>query len=138
MAEASDTTTMTWRACPAATHPRRAIVAVAGILGIAAMLWTIGPLASIGGAILMVVMLNVFFLTSRFTIDEEGITARYPLRRLHLRWSDVRRCFVDSDGGFLSRRHRPSRWDRGMNLYFSDRRDEVVAAIYDHLPEGVA
>ncbi len=85
-----------------------------------------------GGAVLLLVLsLSRFFFRSNFAIDDEGIWARYPLRKKYLRWGDVRRFAHDEEGGFLSTRVRASRMDvyRGMYLRFGDAGKEVAARI---------
>ena len=55
--------------------------------------------------------INRFFLPSTFKIDEDGITASYPLRSMRLKWKDLRRFLVGEQGGLLSRRARSSSMD---------------------------
>ncbi len=133
---------MSWRAHPA--RERRAHAVGAGVAILALSLATFAmfvhfawaPLA----AGLLVVSLNRFFFPSSFTIDEEGITAQYPLRRLRLRWIDVRRFVHDRNGGYLSTRARPSRLDayRGMHLLFGEQREAIVQCIQGLVARGEA
>ena len=84
--------------------------------------------------------LNRFFFASTFIIDDAGIEARYPLRKLRLEWKDIRRFLHDSDGGYLSTRSRPSRFDayRGMHLLFSDDREKANALIESKVDSTLA
>ncbi|MHC5002381.1 MAG: PH domain-containing protein [Planctomycetota bacterium] len=132
--------TLCWRAHPAGERVGRALVAgavVAGLAGLSAVLMQSVWWAALAIAVL-VLALNRFFLPSRFAIDEEGITARYPLRRVRYRWSDLRRFVLDENGGYLSTRARASWMDayRGMHVLFGNDRDAVVAGIRGHMPQG--
>ncbi|MFQ5653776.1 MAG: PH domain-containing protein, partial [Planctomycetota bacterium] len=82
-------------------------------------------------AALLVLALNRFYFPSRFRIDDEGITARYTLRRQRCRWSEVRRFRHDERGAWLTPRSRPSRLDayRGMHILFGRHREEVIERI---------
>ncbi len=112
----------------------------------------VGVIAAVGGAvylsfgggwsslsvIVLVGALNRFFFPSRFTIDPDGITARYPLRNQRFRWGDLRRWAVDRHGCYLSTRARRSRLDayRGMHVLFGRHREAVLEGIRDHLAKG--
>jgi len=91
--------------------------------------------AGTGGAVLLILALNRFFLPSRFSVDHEGITANHPLRSRRLRWTDVRRFVHDGRGGYLSTMARPSRLDawRGMHILFGDQRQGVIDQIHGRL-----
>lgn len=125
---------LAWRAHPAADRPAQAVLAIGIILVVAGFVYVTSE--SIGFALLSVLLLtaalNRFFLPSRFTIDEEGITAAYPLRRLRHKWNELQRFVWDDYGGYLSTRARPSRLDayRGMHLLFEERdRAHVIERI---------
>ncbi len=112
----------------------------------------VGVIAAVGGAvylsfgggwsslsvIVLVGALNRFFFPSRFTIDPEGITARYPFRTQRFQWGDLRRWAVDRHGCYLSTRARRSRLDayRGMHVLFGRCREAVLDGIRDHLAKG--
>jgi hypothetical protein len=51
---------------------------------------------------------NRFYLPTRYEITADGITARYPLKTISYRWSELRRFVFDRAGGFLSPRARRS------------------------------
>ena len=125
-------------------HPARE--RVGGALGGAGVIAAVGGAAylsfgagwSILSVIVLVVALNRFFFPSRFTIDPEGITARYPLRTQRFRWGDLHRWAVDRHGCYLSTRARRSRLDayRGMHVLFGRHREAVLDGIRDHLAKG--
>ncbi len=129
-----------WRACPARRHPWKAAFAVTCI----ALVSLLGLTVNIPTAIIMVAVLvgtqSIFFFPSSFSIDDEGITARYPLRRARFAWSEVKRFVVVGESGFLSRRRKPSMWDTftGMPILLPEEPAETIAAIRGHLPESLA
>jgi hypothetical protein len=128
-----------WRAHPAREHPGRAAIGVVIIAGLAAAAFlSFGIFWSIAAAAALIVSLNRFFFPSEFTIDQNGIRSRELLRRKLLRWSDVRRFAHDANGGFLSRRSRPSWTDShaGMHILFGDRGGEIIGIIQQKLSEA--
>src|SRR5688500_10817974 len=93
----------TWQAHPARERRGGAVAAGAIILSVAAAVYISFGLAwAVCAALLLVVSLNRFFFPSQFAIDQEGITARYPLRQQRLKWNDLRRFVHDRYGGYLS------------------------------------
>jgi len=124
---------LSWQAHPARERRVQAAGALGVIIAFCGLIYT--AFGSVGWAVVsmavLLASLSRFFFPSRFEIDEEGITARYPLRRMRLKWAVLRRFAHDRHGGYLSRRSRPSRFDafQGMHILFGSRRDEVIAAI---------
>ena len=100
-----------WHAHPAAERTGFAVAASAVVLATTAAIYvSFETLAWSGlGLVVLVAALNRFFFPSRFRIDAEGITARFPLRTQRFRWLDVRPFSVDEHGGYLSTRARRSR-----------------------------
>ncbi len=88
--------------------------------------------------VVLVFALNRFFFRSRFEIDADGITARFPLRKQRVRWADTRRFVVDDNGGFLSSRVKRSRLDawQGLHVLFGRQREPVIESIRAHLAGG--
>ena len=116
-------------------------MAAAGlIVAFAAAIWISfgSPGWAIFGIVALVVALNRFFFPSRFKLDTEGITARFPLRTQRLGWADVRRFVVDEHGAYLSTRQARSRLDgyRGLHLLLGRNRSNVLDHIRAHLSEG--
>jgi hypothetical protein len=130
-----------WSAHPAGLHPRRAVAVALVIAAFAALLGMAcgSMLVSVISALVLMVSLNRFYFTSRFEIDAEGITARYPLRTQRLEWASTRRFLHDQFGGYLSTRARASRWDafRGMHLLFGADRDAAIAHIRQRVGQRV-
>ena len=140
----------TWRAHPARERKARAVAGAAIILIVGGVVFVMvradGAGIGICGAwaalsvLILALALNRFFLPSQFAIDEEGITARFPLRRRRFRWADIRRFMHDQYGGYLSTRARRSRLDAytGLHILFGSRDDEVIAQIRAHLTSAEA
>ena len=139
----------TWQAHPVRERTSRAVAGAAVMLLLAAVVFVLvdaDPNASTAAAagwsalsvLVLLLALNRFFFRSRFTIDAEGITARYPLRKQRFRWADLRRFVHDEYGGFLSPRAARSWLDayRGMHLLFGEHRRAVIERIRAHLSEG--
>jgi Zn-dependent protease len=126
---------LTWAAHPARERPWATVAAIAAILalGAAAGLFAGHWLWAVLAAALLAASLNRFFLLSRFSIDGDGITARFPLKRQRLLWRDVRRFVQDERGGHLSTRAVPTRLDAftGMHILFGQHRAAVTGQIRD-------
>lgn len=126
-----------WRAHPLRQRPGAGLLAVGVIamLGLATGVFAGHPAWGPVAAVVLVLTLNRFFFPSRFSIDAEGITAAYPMRKQRLSWRRVRRLVCDQYGGYLGTRAVPSRMDawRGMHLIFGDDRDATIAEIRSRL-----
>jgi hypothetical protein len=122
-----------WRAHPARERRAQAAGALGVIVGFCGLVYLAFGSAGWAAVSLAVLLgsLSRFFFPSRFEIDAEGITARYPLRTMRRRWIELRRFVHDRNGGFLSTRARSSRMDafQGMHILFGAKRDEVIAMI---------
>ena len=125
--------TISWSVHPALDRVRATLAAMAVIVAVSmAVLLESGDWRwAVLSAGVLLVSLNRFFLPSRYSIDERGITANYPFGRKRFLWADVRRFDHDDRGGYLSTRRRASRWDgfRGMHILFGRRRAEVIESI---------
>ncbi len=130
----------TWHAHPAGERTGPAVLGLVIVAALAAAVWmAVHSIAwMVISAIVLVAALNRFYFRSRFEIDSEGITARYPLRTQRLRWSDTRRFVVDDHGGYLSSRSKRSRLDawQGLHILFGRQRTAVIERIQAHLGEG--
>ena len=100
-----------------------------------------GMLTGGGAMVVLLLSLNRFFLPSSFAIDDEGITAVWPLKRQRMAWTALEGFAHDADGGYLSKAVRPSRWDvllrgNGMHVLFGTHSASIVDRIRNHLPSG--
>jgi hypothetical protein len=128
----------TWWAHPARERTGAAVAGGAVIVAFAVLAGVLmsNPWWAVFAAGIFLVCLNRFYLPSRFSIDEEGITARYPLSHRRLRWADLRRFALGEHGAFLSTRAAASRMDTsGVQVLFGGDRESVVARIRSHLPD---
>lgn len=131
---------LSWRVHPARERVKATLFATVVILTIAVAIYV--SFRSVGWSLIallvLVMSLNRFFFPSRFTIDHEGITACYPLRRQRCAWENVRRFLHDRNGGYLSTRHGSSRLDafRGMHVLFGNRQEAVIREIRHYVGEA--
>ncbi|OGF97609.1 MAG: hypothetical protein A2Z06_01635 [Candidatus Glassbacteria bacterium RBG_16_58_8] len=123
----------TWRAHPARERVGTTVIAVILVLALSFAVTLSFRSLSWGSAgfLVLIVSLNRFFFPSRFSIDPEGITASYPLRRQRYRWDRVRRFHHDRNGGYLATRSTAHRLDayRGMHVLFGCKPEEVIRRI---------
>lgn len=137
MSQTAAVTELAWHAHPAVERAGAAVFAAATVLSVGAAVGVATASVAWGvlGLVVLVAALNRFFLPSRFVIDSDGITARYPLRRQRYRWRDVRRFLVDEHGGWLSTRATRSWLDphRGLHVLFGRQRQAVIDRIRAHL-----
>ena len=118
-----------WKAYPAKERARSAITGGLIILFLAVTIllvfksWILALLS----IFVLVVRLNRFYFPSSFSIDSEGISAKYLLNSQYINWNDVKRIVNDENGAYLSERTISSRWDafRGMHILFGNDSDKV-------------
>ncbi|MCA9295639.1 MAG: hypothetical protein KC983_03960 [Phycisphaerales bacterium] len=130
-----------WRAHPACERLSRTALAVLIVLALGAATALLAGSILAGGAavILLLLALSRYFLPSNYEITDEGITARYPFRRVHQAWRDVRRCISDGRGVYLSTRARRSRLDAYTGLHVlpglggSPTVDDIVRIVRSHM-----
>ncbi len=81
---------------------------------------------------------NRFFFPTRYELDAEGISARFPLKTARYPWAELRRFVFDEAGGFLSPRTKRSFLDeyRGVSVLFGKNSEEVIRQICNLLPDG--
>jgi len=127
-----------WQAHPAAERIGAALVGSLIVVAAASAIYaSFQSIAwSVLALVVLVLSLNRFYFRSRFRIDSEGITARFPLRSQRCRWADIRRFMADDHGGYLSTRAKRSWLDayRGLHILFGRQRRAVIDQIRTHLP----
>ncbi len=85
---------------------------------------------------LLTAAMSRYFLPTRYTVDDSGLSISHLGSRRRLAWSGVRRAVSQSDGLFLSPFSRPHRLDpfRGTFVRFAGNREEILRAARFHLP----
>ena len=134
-----------WTAHPLRERPGRAMLAIAAVLVCGLMVATsfqnplTGMLTGGGAMVVLLLSLNRFFLPSSFAIDEEGISAAWPLKRQRMAWTALHGFAHDAEGGYLSKAVCPSRWDillrgNGMHVLFGTHGASIINRIRNHMP----
>ncbi|MDG1899790.1 MAG: hypothetical protein P8I74_07985 [Phycisphaerales bacterium] len=125
-----------WSAHPLREQPGRGAIAslvivACGILVALAVADPVGGVLAGGAAMLfLLLMLNRFYLPSRYRLDEHGIAVRYPIGSRSIRWRELRRFPHDQMGGYLSTRERAGMFDsRGISILFAGRAEEIIPRI---------
>ncbi len=136
----TDTTNqLKWRAHPARSRPMAAIATLCVVVAIAVLCAFAGGNFwwGVGGGLIMILALNRFFFPSRFSIDEEEITASYLLRTDRIQFKHIRRIARDDRCIYFSTRSVATRWDafRGVHALFGDHREEVLGLVEQIMAE---
>jgi hypothetical protein len=118
-----------WKAYPAKERSRSAITGGLIILFLAVIIFLVFKswILALLSIFVLVLRLNRFYFPSSFSIDSEGISAKYLLNTQYMNWNDVKRIVNDENGAYLSERTISSRWDafRGMHILFGNDSDKV-------------
>jgi|GEM_PF-1415177 len=147
----SDENSIVWRVHPARNRRLPTLLAVFAIFvfsvatgfGMKLEYESAGLMAfffgTVGSLVFFIVVLNRYFFATKFTMDDEGITANYPLSKIRIEWLQVRRFLHDERGGFLSTRANSSFLDlfQGMPLTFSGNATEIVEQIENRIRKEV-
>ena len=90
--------------------------------------------------IVLIASIATFLFPSRFTIDDSGVTASYPLRKKFYEWSQIRRLKMFQHSAYMFKRKKPSNLDgwTGLALFFNADREEIVKRLNQFLSEEVA
>jgi hypothetical protein len=132
-----------WRAWPLVEYPGRTAIAVAAVIAVVALVWTIThnvPFSAIGGVIILF-SLQAHLLPRDYRLDDNGVTIRAVGAAKSQPWTYFHSYYADKLGVMLSTFSYPSRLDpfRGFNLRFAaGNRDQVVAYVATHLPYAEA
>lgn len=122
-----------WQAHPAKQRVKASMVGgiIIFILGITILLTFKSWILALFAIFVLVLRLNRFYFPSSFSIDNNGITAKYLLRTQQMDWSKIKRFETDNYSAYLSERSIPSRWDafRGMHILFGNEREKVISLI---------
>ena len=130
--DAGDDVLLQWsvhlaRDCPAKLVASLLLVA----LCIAAGYYTMGLLGAVVVAGVMAASLADFLFPISYAITADGASCRMLLKSSAIRWSDVKRCWVDDLGVKLSPLNRKSRLEafRGVYLRFAQNREQVTELV---------
>ncbi len=128
-----------WVSHPAREEPGRNWIIVVFLVFIALAMWlTTASWYWVGfGVAVVLLATRQWFLPTFFTLDEDGVEARYWLYRRHKTWTEIKRAIPDAHGVLLSPFALPNRLDpfRGLFLRFSRNREQVMTFIRQHVPE---
>ena len=129
-----------WSVCPAKIHPRKALFGLLVILLFGALITTTNLILGICLIGVLVGTQATFFFPTRFSLDDEGLRANYPLRTKYYTWQQVRRVKFFKEACYLFTRKKPSNLDgwTGIAVFYGAKRHEVVSAIKSHLSPEVA
>lgn len=135
-AERHQEDTLEWTSHPVREQPLKAflvsvvIMICAQLVGMSVPNLLGGVLAAVGSMAFLFLMLNRFYLPSRYRLDENGIAVRYPIGTRSMRWRDIQRFPHDESGGYLSSRQRGGAFDsRGMSVLFAGQGKEIIPRI---------
>lgn len=132
MSNASESTELTWHACPALQSPLKAVFAFAVIGGLA---WgtaavSESPLAGLAAAGGLILVLHRFYFPSKHTIDATGVQVSTLLGTQSLTWDRINHVGHDGTRVYLSPRSTAGAdGGRGLLLLLKENHDEVLAAI---------
>ena len=130
---------MQWKICPAKMYPKKAVLGWFLILVFGFFISSTSIILGIGLTGVLIATQATFLFTSSFAINNDGLVAKYPIRKKQYAWEQVRRVKFFKDTCYLFRRKKPSNMDGwfGISVFYGDRRDEVVSAIKSHLRKDV-
>ena len=138
--ESSDLTTYSWTCNPSDIHPVRRFFAwgCVGLFGGSIIMSN--TIIGVALTAILIASIATFLFPSRFTIDQSGITASYPLRKKFYEWSQIRRLKLFQHSAYMFKRKKPSNLDgwTGLTLFFNSDRDEIVRHLNRFLSEDVA
>ena len=138
--EAKENTSIEWRVWPASLRPKQAISTWILIVVLGYVILDTDLITGVLLLGLFIASLSTFLFPSRFKIDDEGMTARYPIRKKYYKWSQVRRAKFFDEACYLFSRKKPSNLDgwSGIAVFYGNQKDEIVASVKAHLQEGVS
>ena len=130
---------MRWTVCPAGMYPKKAAFGWLIILVVGLLISSTSIMLGICLTALLIGTQATFLFPTTFTIGEEGLNAKYPIRKKYYTWEKVRRAKFLKDVCYLFTRKKPSNLDgwSGIAVFYGDKRDEIITAIKSHLREDV-
>jgi hypothetical protein len=121
-------------------YPKKAFFGWILILFVGFLISTTSIVLGICLTAILIATQATFLFYSTFKIDDEGVFAKYPFRKKHYSWNQVKRVNFFKDVCYVFSRKKPSTLDgwSGIAVIYGDRREDVIARIKSHLQEGVA
>lgn len=110
--------------------PLVAVALIACVLALGAYLYRDALLVCFAGVVFFLATADYFY-PMRFWLTREAAYRRTFYGTKFIRWSKVKRCYLEDKGIKLSPFDEPSRAEgvRGLYLYFGDNRDELVETV---------
>lgn len=138
--ESSDVATYSWTCNPSDIHPVKRVFAWGCVVLFGGSIIMSNVLLGVALTIVLIASIATFLFPSRFTIDDSGVTASYPLRKKFYEWSQIRRLKMFQHSAYMFKRKKPSNLDgwTGLTLFFNSDRDEIVKRLNHFLSEEVA
>lgn len=122
-----------WTVHLASDYPSKTIISLIGIaVACITAYFTIGNMiASLIIGIALIASLADFLFPIRYIITSQSAICLMPFKKAEIRWSDVKRCYLDNMGVKLSPFDRTSRLEafRGVFLRFSDNKEQVIEVV---------
>ncbi|MGQ9454535.1 MAG: hypothetical protein ACUVT8_02700 [Armatimonadota bacterium] len=93
--------------------------------------YVIGIIGSIAVIFALASSLSEFLFPVTYEITPSKAVCKMLFKRSEIKWSQVKKCYIDEEGIKLSTIGRPSRLEafRGIYLRFNDNRDHVIEAV---------
>ena len=129
---------LTWKVCPAPLHTWKGVCAWVVIIGVGLVIMGTDLILGLVALVFMIASLATFIFPSTFTIDGEGLLAKYPIRKKYYTWKQVRRAKFFDDACYLFTRKKSSFAESRMAVIFGDQQKKISTAIKSHLREDVA
>ncbi|MBC8202947.1 MAG: hypothetical protein H8E91_03875 [Planctomycetes bacterium] len=140
MEDITTTKEIKWSVRPAKMHPKKAVFALLVDLGFGALIASNSLILGICMTAVLIGTQATFLFTSKFTISEAGVKAKYPARTKYYTWEQIRRAKFFKEACYLFTRKKPSNLDgwSGIAVFYGEDRDKIVAAIKSRLSSEVA
>lgn len=129
---ASSEPVLSWSVHLARRSPVKAIVSLALVTAATAVGCALaGPYVALVVAVALVASLSDFLFPVRYVVTHDGASCKMLLKGSEIKWSNVKRCYVDNFGVKLSPLDRVSRVEafRGVYLRFGDNENEVIETV---------
>ena len=128
-----------WKSCPASMHPNKALLAWFVISVVAVAICSNSIILGIALTALLIATQAGFLFPTKYSITEDGLQAKSPLRSKFHTWDKIRRASFFKETCCLFTRAKPSCLDgfSAIAVFYGPNRDEVVAALKSHLREDI-